>query len=71
MPSVAVIRKFRIAELRSSVYLGYSQNQHAISIGEEAVFLFHGFGVGFEDDVLVCESRNEHDEGALREVKIC
>ena len=45
-------------------------NQHAIAVGEEAVFFFDGFGVGLEDEVAVRKGGDEHDQGALREVEV-
>ena len=45
-------------------------NQHTISVGKEAVFFFDGFGVGLEDEVAVGKGGDEHDQRALREVKI-
>ena len=40
-------------------------NQHAVAIREEAVFFFHGLGVGLEDEFAVGKSGDEHDQGGL------
>jgi len=46
-------------------------NEHAVAVGEKTVFFFDGFGVGFEDELAVGKGGDKHDEGALREMKIC
>jgi len=48
-----------------------SENQHAITIGIEAICLFNSLPVCFEDKVLSGKGGNQHDEGGFRKVEVC
>jgi len=37
-----------------------SNNQHAISIAEEAIFTFHGIGIGIHSEILSHKSTDQH-----------
>lgn len=47
-----------------------SDEEHAIAVAVEAVFLADGLVVGFEDEFAASEGADEHDEGAFGEVEI-
>lgn len=47
-----------------------SQDEHAVAVGEEAVFLGDGLAVGFENEVAGGEGGDEHDERALGQVEV-
>ena len=55
----------------SCVLLGKdSENEHAITVGVEAVFLFNRLAIGLQGQFATCEGGNQHDEGGLRKVEI-
>src|SRR5690606_9351786 len=44
--------------------------QHRVAVGEEAVAPFHRVAVGGEDPLLAGEGRDQHQQGALRQVEV-
>lgn len=46
------------------------EDEHAVAVGEEAVFFGDGLLVGFHDEVLAGEGGDEHDEGGFGEVEV-
>ena len=49
---------------------GGSEDEHAVAVGEEAVFFGDGLAVGLEDEVAGGEGGDEHDERALGKVEV-
>ena len=49
---------------------GMLQNQHAVAVAVESVFLLHGLAVGFEDELAGRHGTDKHEQGALRQMEI-
>ena len=60
------ISNFR--SLLESMRMG-SEDEHAVAVGEEAVFFGDGFVVGAEDELAGGKGGGEHDECALGQVE--